>query len=70
MDWTKEQLDEIFEHLAYLRDSMESMEVSSIRNNLADMKQSMIRIQAMGDQMALQLASMIGDLERANTKSK
>jgi hypothetical protein len=69
-NWTQEHRSEIFGHLTSLREGMETLDVGSMRHDLAEMKHSMIRIQAMGDQMSLMLASTISDLEHANTKSK
>jgi hypothetical protein len=59
----------ILEHLVCLRESMGSLN-AGIRNDLAEMGQSMNRIQTMGHQMVLMLASMNRDLERANAKSQ
>jgi hypothetical protein len=66
MALTEEDRRELFEHLAYLRESMEN----GISNDLAEISQSMDRIQAMRDQIVLMLASTITDLERANAKSQ
>ena len=60
---------EILEHLVCLRQSVDSLN-AGIRNDFVEMNQSMDRIEAMGDQMVLMLASMNRDLERANAKSQ
>jgi hypothetical protein len=68
MNLADEDQQMILKHLVCLRESVESLN-AGIRNDLAEIDQSMDRIQAMGHKMVLMLASMNREIERANAKS-